>query len=217
MIKLKSLISKQLLSEAVDVPPPTISFLNKPAWHAYAKPASDAAGAQYYQGNVDFNAGDSDSNIVDKASKVIKQFENNPSNVRGGYDKTKKRWFPRKSLEGGTPTIAYGHKMLPGENFNEGITDSEADDLLHKDIQLKINRIKSKIKNFDILPMTVKIAVLNSLFRGDLGPKTEMFLAQHKFKEAADEYLNNREYRSTNNRGIKKRMEWNAKVFRGAS
>jgi len=41
-------------------------------------------------------------------------------------------------------------------------------------------------------------------------------LSQNKFAEAGKEYLNHGEYRSTKNRGVKKRMDWNAAVFRAA-
>jgi hypothetical protein len=49
-----------------------------------------------------------------------------------------------------------------------------------------------------------------------MGPKTIKLLNQNKFADAAKEYLNHREYRSTNNRGVKKRMDWNAAVFKAA-
>ena len=38
----------------------------------------------------------------------IKRVENS---VRDGWSKDKKKWFPHKSHEGGTDTIAYGHKL----------------------------------------------------------------------------------------------------------
>jgi hypothetical protein len=218
MIKLKSLLSQSTVQEAVSaLPPPTVSFLNRPEWHSYAKPASDGAGRQYYQGNIDYTTGISDSNLVDRTSNIIKRFENNPNFLKGGFDKQKKLWFPHRSVEGGNPTIAYGHKIQKGEDFSQGITDTEAEDLLHKDIQGKIALLKTKVKGWDGLPMTVKIAALNAMFRGDLGPKAMHWLSQNQFQKAAEEYLNNNEYRTTRNTGVRKRMEWNAKVFRSAT
>lgn len=194
-----------------------MSFTVPPAHHSYAKAASVGAGKQYFQGNIDFNAADTDNNVIRQAAAVIKKFENNPNLKGGGYDKAKKKWFPHRSIEGGTPTIAYGHKMKQGEDFSQGITDSEAEDLLFKDVKEKVNFLKSKIKSFDGLPSTIKIAAINALFRGDLGPKTMEMLAKNQFASAAKEYLNHREYRTTKNPGVKKRMEWNAKVFQGAA
>jgi hypothetical protein len=216
MIKLKSLLPKYV-REAVDLPPPTVSFLTRPAWHSYAKPASDGAGKQYYQGNVDFNSGQSDGNVVTKAANVIKRFENDPKSPRSGFDKNKKRWFPYTDVGGKNLAIAYGHKVEQGEDFSQGVTESEADDLLFRDIQGKINILKVKIKSFDSLPMTVKIAAVSAMFRGDLGPKAMNYLSQNRFDKAAEEYLNSNEYRTTKYAGVKKRMEWIAMVFKGAA
>ena len=73
------------------------------------------------------------------------------------------------------------------------------------------------MKKFDTFPLTVKIAVINALYRGDMGPKTMILLNQNKFADAAREYLDHREYETTGNKGVKKRMEWNAAVFKNAS
>lgn len=211
MIKLRKLVPKHI-REAADMPPP-VKFIQPPAHHSYAKAAGDGAGKQYFQGNVDFSNRSSEGSLTAKAANIIKRFENSQSNPRGGYNKQSKRWFPHKSLEGGADTIAYGHKMLPGESFSDGLTESEAEDLLQKDIEKKVTLLKRKIANFDALPMTIKIATINAAFRGDLGPKTMGLLAQNQFGKAAKEYLNHQEYRSTKNTGVKKRMEWNAQVF----
>lgn len=213
MIKLRKLVPEHI-REAADMPP--VKFIQKPEHHSYAKAAGDGAGKQYFQGNVDFSNKSSEGSTVAKAANIIKRFENSQSNPHGGYNKQSKRWFPHKSLEGGAGTIAYGHKILPDEDFSSGITESAAEDLLQKDIEKKITLLKSKISNFEALPMTIKIAAINAVYRGDLGPKTMSLLAQSQFDKAAKEYLNHSEYRTTKNPGVKKRMEWNAKVFQGA-
>jgi hypothetical protein len=51
-------------------------------------------------------------------------------------------WFPHKSFEGGSDTIAYGHKIQSGEDFSAGITDAQAEELLKKDIE-KVKLTKS--------------------------------------------------------------------------
>jgi hypothetical protein len=43
-------------------------------------------------------------------------------------------WYPHKSFEGGTDTIAYGHKIKDGEDFSKGLTESEALKLLIEDL-----------------------------------------------------------------------------------
>jgi hypothetical protein len=219
VIKLKDLLHEVQLkteSPAMDVPPEariTVPY----AQHAYAKAASDSAGKPYVQANIDFRqAGQSESGLISKVTNVIKRFENSTSNPRGGYNQKLKKWFPHKSLEGGADTIAYGHKIQKGENFSAGITDSEANVLLEKDIKAKVVTAKRLIKNFDSLPITVQIATINAFFRGDMGPKTIELLSKNKFREAAIEYLDHKEYKTTTKQGVKKRMDWNAEVFRSA-
>jgi hypothetical protein len=213
-IRLKHLLPKNVTEGVSDAPPPEVRWIDHSDGHAYAKAAGDGAGKQYFQGNVDFNNNESD--IVSKAAEIIKKFENNKNLRSGGWNDKAKKWFPHRSLEGGTPTVAYGHKMLKGENFSNGLSDSQAEDLLHKDIREKVRVLKTNIKNFEALPLTVKIAAVNAAFRGDLGPRTMEHLEANDFRAAAKEYLNHNEYRTTSNKGVKRRMDWNAKVFASA-
>lgn len=220
VIKLKDLLRELQLQEApvADMPPPAVKFVMPSADHAYGKAASDAAGKPYTQPNIDFTGiggTDSDSLVKSKAANILKGFENT---IKAGYDKNTKKWYPHRSLEGGSDTIAYGHKIQKGEDFSQGITDDEAERLLDKDIDAKITLSRRLLKNFDGLPLQVKLAVINGMFRGDLSgsPETLKLLNANKFKQAAREYLNNKEYKTTKKRGIKKRMEWNAAVFAAA-
>ena len=215
IIKLKDLLHEHKIIEVVaDLPP--VKLIEPPAQHAYAQAAGNNAGKPYTQPNIDFSDRGDTNTLTMRAVNVIKQFENNMSNPTGGYNKAKKLWFPHKSIEGGSDTIAYGHKMQKGEDFSKGITDDDAAKLLEKDVSKKIDLAKKHIKTFDNLPLTVRIATINALYRGDMGPKTMELLSQNKFADAAKEYLNHREYRNTKNRGVKKRMDWNAAVFRAA-
>ena len=220
IIKLKDLLREQKLIETpvADLPPPEVRIVVPHAVHAYNQAASDAAGKHYTQPNIDFTGiggRESDSLVKSKAANIIKGFENT---IKAGYNKVDKKWYPHKSLEGGSDTIAYGHKIQKGEDFSEGLTDDEAMALLDKDIDAKLKLSKKLLKNFDGMPLEVKLAVLNGMFRGDLSgsPQTLRLLNANRFKEAAREYLNNREYKTTRNTGVKKRMNWNAAVFAAA-
>lgn len=217
VIKLKDLLRELQLKEAPVADLPPVQFVMPPAQVAYAKAASDTAGKPYTQPDIDFSGTGDDSQLISRASNVIKAFENSKNNPKGGYNKAVGKWFPHKSLEGGADTIGYGHKISKGENFSKGLTDSEADRLLEKDIRDKIRLAKTKMKNFDGMPLTVKIAVINALFRGDMGPRTMALLSQNKYAQAAREYLNHQEYRTTSNKGVKKRMDWNYNVLKGAA
>ena len=219
IIKLKDLLVKKKLNEApvTDVPP-EVRIVVPNIGHAYNKAAGTAAGKPYTQPNIDFSEKPRSEDIITKSANVIKKFENSVNNPRGGFNKQVKKWFPHKSIEGGSDTIAYGHKIQKGEEakFKNGISDDDAMKLLEKDIKEKADYARRHINNFDALPLTVKIATINALYRGDMGPKTMNLLSQNKFGDAAKEYLNHREYRNTKNSGVKKRMDWNAKVFASA-
>jgi hypothetical protein len=220
VVKLKDLLRELQLKEApvADLPPADpVKFVMPPAQVAYANAASDGAGKPYTQPNIDFSGIGDESQLITKAANVIKAFENSKNNPKGGYNKGAGKWFPHRSLEGGADTIAYGHKIKKGEDFSKGITDNEAERLLEKDIREKIRFAQTKMKNFDGMPLTIKIAVVNALFRGDMGPKTMTLLSQNKFKLAAEEYLDHQEYKTTSNKGVKKRMDWNYKVLKGSA
>ncbi len=59
----------------------------------------------------------------------MKEMENS---VKAGY--VDGRWYPHKSVEGGSDTVAYGHKIQKGEDFSQGLTEAEADSLLRQDL-----------------------------------------------------------------------------------
>ena len=83
---------------------------------------------------------DLDQSFVD----YIKSVENA---LRAGYNKNKKLWFPHKSFEGGSDTIGYGHKIQSEEDFSKGITDSQAEALLKKDLRKAAEQVKKEVGN----------------------------------------------------------------------
>ena len=217
MIKLKDILRRHSLIENANDSPPPVKFVSPPSDHSYSKAAGTSAGKPYTQDNIDFSELSGSEDVNARALNVIKAFENNINNPRGGYNKKTKLWYPHKSLEGGNDTIAYGHKIKNGEDYSKGISDNDAIKLLQRDINDKIAVAKQHLAGFDQFPLSIRIAILNGLFRGDLGPKAIGYLDSHQFGKAAKEYLNHAEYRATNNKGIKNRMEWNAKVFKNAA
>ncbi len=67
-----------------------------------------------------------------------------------GYDKVKKLWFPHKSVEGGMPTIGYGHKIQTNnqlEAFKKGISDTDAENLLKSDLTIANKQVHEYIKH----------------------------------------------------------------------
>jgi len=72
-----------------------------------------------------------------------------------------------------------------------------------------LKRARGRIKNFDQLPEQVQAELLQAEYRGDLGgsPKFVKLFNEGNYEEAAAEFLNNKEYRTTKYSGIKNRME----------
>ena len=73
-----------------------------------------------------------------KNTKFVEALKNVENGVKAGFDKKKQLWFPHRSLEGGMPTIAYGHKVLnvqEHEVFKKGITEEQALKLLASDMK----------------------------------------------------------------------------------
>jgi GH24 family phage-related lysozyme (muramidase) len=99
-------------------------------------------------------------------------------------------------------TIGYGHY---GKDVKEGdtITQKEALALLRKDIDKRIPAIRKAIPAFNDLSDTLKVEIAQSWFRGGMSgsPKTIKLINKGKFEEAAEEFLNNDEYRTARERG----------------
>lgn len=76
----------------------------------------------------------------------IKSVENN---TKVGFDKNKNLWFPSKSVEGGFPTIGYGHKIKDKkevETLKHGVSDNYVQKLLIQDITNASQHVSEYIK-----------------------------------------------------------------------
>ena len=80
------------------------------------------------------------------------------------------RWYPHASFEGGTDTIAYGHKLGKVEKYPQGIQNSEAENLLKRDLMNSENTVKTKVgeKTYDELDNKRKQMLIDFSF--NLGP-----------------------------------------------
>jgi len=147
----------------------------------------------------------------------LKGYENSKGNRTGGWNRRKKKWFPHTSPEGGTKTIAYGHKLKSNSQFKDGLTDNDAIKLLSQDIDRAISKIKNQLKitQFDSLPLLVQQALVNAVYRGEIKykHKTAEYMRTNQWDKVADEYLDNKEYNDAGD-GVRARMEWNAAQFR---
>ena len=144
----------------------------------------------------------------------VMQWENS---IKAGWNSKKKRWFPHGSIEGGTGTIAYGHKLTSRDiatgRFTKGITQQDAEQLLKDDLFAASRKALAMIPKYKSLPDIVRQALINAAYRGELKSthKTVKLMNAGKWSAAAKEYLNNAEYNSRP--GVQNRMDWNQKQF----
>ena len=119
---------------------------------------------------------------------------------------------------GDVPTIGYGHT---GSYAKPGayVSDGQAEAILKKDIQDREGQLKSLMPEYETFPMELQLPLASSHFRGSLGgsPKTLEHINAGEFEKAADELLDNDEYRNAEARGragIRPRMERTANALR---
>ena len=155
--------------------------------------------------------------LTDDFMKKVMQWENNKAYKPGGWNADKQRWFPHKSPEGGLPTIAYGHKLTPSDvrsdRFKNGISDSDAKELLKNDLFSASLKAASLVSNYKKLPIYVRQGLINAAYRGEIKSthKTIKHMNDGNWAAAAKEYLNNAEY--NNKPSVRPRMDWNQKQF----
>ena len=156
------------------------------------------------------------SALTSEFLQKIMRWENS---IKTGWNSKKNRWFPYGSIEGGTGTIAYGHKLTLNDidtgRFKNGITQTEAEELLKTDLYSVYNKVKGMIPDYSTFPVNVRQGLLSAAYRGELrsSDKTIKFINDGNWAAAATEYLNRQDYRSGKFPGIKNRMDWNQKQF----
>ena len=105
------------------------------------------------------------------------------------------------------------------------LSRKEALALFHKDVSIRVPRVKAKFaEQWDLMSLDLKAALVDIEFRGDLekkGPgdfKWVEAIKKGEFKQAADMYLDHKEYKKRKakgaNDGVVKRMNRNAEIIR---
>lgn len=153
--------------------------------------------------------------------ELVKQWEGpGPVDAKGNhlaYDDAN----PKKPATPGTPirgtlTIGYGTTaaVLPTLKPGMKISRDTADKLLVKGITEHEAKAVRLIPKFDTYPKYVRGAILNAIYRGDLGPATRKLINQGKWEDASREYLNHPNYLNPGKfKGVVKRMKSNADAF----
>lgn len=121
---------------------------------------------------------------------------------------------------GDKPTIGHGHTG-PRAVAGAEITREDAESLLQTDITRRLPAIKALTPRYEDLDEATQRAIMSAYYRGSWGgsPKTREHFNAGRFSEAADEFLDNDEYRAAVARGragIRPRMEAVAAQLRNA-
>jgi GH24 family phage-related lysozyme (muramidase) len=194
--------------------------------------AAGAIGLAATTGKVDADKVKQPSNpIVQTATKDSEtSFLNKKTSDYVGHWEGKKDTVYKDSA--GLPTIGIGHylnnsqedrqlfKALFGDTVNydkvlngqQKLTDDQIEKLFNMDVKIKEKLASKKISNFTSLPIYVKNAVINALYRGDIGPKTIGLMNSGDWTNATKEYLNHKNAKSGPSQ-IQRRMKTNALAF----
>jgi len=119
--------------------------------------------------------------------------------------------------KGDVLTIGFG--FTEGVKPGDTITREQAEERLTEEVNSRLTNIRNKITDFDKFPEDAQVAMFSSWYRGSLSgsPKTISLINEGKYDLAADEFLNNDEYKnavSRGRRGIRARMEKTADAIR---
>lgn len=72
-----------------------------------------------------------------------------------------------------------------------------------------VERVRNRLPDYDVYPEFLQAELVCSEYRGDLGlsPKTVSYMRDGRWEKAAECFLDNNEYRTTQSKGIKNRMK----------
>lgn len=122
---------------------------------------------------------------------------------------------PGKPIQG-TLTIGYGTTGVVLPNLKPGmkISPQKAEQLLTKGIVEHEAKARRLVPKYDTYPTYVREAILNAIYRGDLGPKTIATINKGQWDSVAEMYLQHPNYTNPGKfTGVVKRMKSNADAF----
>lgn len=155
--------------------------------------------------------------------KIIQHFEGTKYSV---YHDTNSEQ-PRKTIGVGFNLDQRGsreifEKYLPDVSFDEvrdgkqSLTDPQVTKLFDGTLKIKIKETKDIFPNYDNYPKEVQIALVNGVFRGEFkkSHKTVEYINSGKWDKVFNEYIKRKDYNDANQPGVKKRMDYNNKIFK---
>ena len=179
---------------------------------------------------------------VQKIEKPSQVQPNTPSKESFDYSNFIKQlaqdnWEGKRSkvytIAGGK-TVGIGHylgsesrnifKNLFGNSVNyddvlsgkRSLTDDEINKLAEYDTERHLERARALFPRFDSYPEYLQFALLDSVFRGDMGPKTAQLINQNNFAAASQMHLTRPDYKNAEKWGIPgiiQRMDYHANAM----
>ena len=185
----------------------------KPHWLRGYKPIEvpkqlpGSSVANYAPGG-EFSPKDLDPATLEKYLSDLRDLENS---IKKGYKNNK--WYPHSSVEGGANTIAYGHKLIPGESFASGLTEQQARDLQKKDVLVHQARAEEYVDDkygkgsYDKLPQNSQMLLTDYAYNlGSLNPFPS-------FVEGVVKGDKNKMLQEYERRGLPERNKWTQNVI----
>lgn len=90
----------------------------------------------------------------------------------------------------GFATIGYGHKLVPGESYPDGITKEKAEELFDNDVHIACNHVWKLVPGvkFNRNQMTALVSMIFNTGSAPLYGTPGRLLKEKKFKEAAESF-----------------------------
>ena len=111
-------------------------------------------------------------------------------------------------LEGYATTLYQDHKGI--DTYGVGQTGEWISKSFRDSFNHHVNRVRNRLPDYDKYPQYLRTELIASEYRGDLGlsPKTIGLIRDGRFKAAAEEFLDHKEYKNPNTpTGVRKRLE----------
>ena len=157
-----------------------------------------------------------DSGFLEKVKGWEGEVRDPRTGLHQSYDDADSQRVSSAGEVQGTLTIGWGTTRSDWPDLKPGsrISDGKALEFLKKGIRTREQQARDWIPRFDNYPKYVREAILNAMYRGDLGPKTRGLINAGKWSQVSKEYLNHSNYINPGRYGgVRDRMKGNADAF----